>query len=67
MEGARDLAKELEIDGKGRVLDQFSNDDNWIAHYKTTGPEIWNDTNKLLPILFQQWELPEPLLESQDI
>ena len=46
MEGARDLAKELERDGKGRVLDQFSNDDNWIAHYKTTGPEIWSDTSQ---------------------
>lgn len=45
MEGARDLAKEMEADGKGRVLDQFSNPDNTRAHYETTGPEIWRDTN----------------------
>ncbi len=44
MEGARDLAKQMETDGKGRVLDQFSNPDNPLAHYETTGPEIWRDT-----------------------
>ncbi|MFN4998604.1 MAG: cysteine synthase CysM [Betaproteobacteria bacterium] len=44
MEGARDLADEMERDGKGRVLNQFANDDNWMAHYETTGPEIWADT-----------------------
>jgi cysteine synthase B len=44
MEGARDLAKQMEADGKGRVLDQFSNPDNPLAHYETTGPEIWRDT-----------------------
>ncbi len=44
MEGARDLAKEMEADGKGRVLDQFSNPDNPLAHYEGTGPEIWRDT-----------------------
>ena len=44
MEGARDLALEMQADGKGRVLDQFSNPDNPDAHYKTTGPEIWRDT-----------------------
>ncbi len=44
MEGARDLAKEMEAEGKGRVLDQFSNPDNPLAHYETTGPEIWHDT-----------------------
>ncbi|MBK8183590.1 MAG: cysteine synthase CysM [Candidatus Competibacteraceae bacterium] len=44
MEGARDLAARLEREGKGRVLDQFANPDNPLAHYKTTGPEIWRDT-----------------------
>jgi len=45
MEGARDLALQLERDGRGIVLDQFSNMDNPQAHYETTGPEIWRDTN----------------------
>jgi cysteine synthase B len=44
MEGARDLAKNLEEEGKGKVLDQFSNPDNPRAHYESTGPEIWRDT-----------------------
>ncbi len=44
MEYARDLADRMQAEGKGRVLDQFSNDDNWAAHYETTGPEVWADT-----------------------
>ncbi len=44
MEGARDLAKKMEADGKGRVLDQFGNGDNPIAHYNGTGPELWRQT-----------------------
>lgn len=44
MEGARDLALEMQAEGKGKVLDQFSNPDNPLAHYETTGPEIWRDT-----------------------
>ncbi len=45
MEGARDLALQMQDEGKGKVLDQFSNPDNPLAHYETTGPEIWRDTN----------------------
>jgi cysteine synthase B len=44
MEGARDLALALEKEGIGKVLDQFANPDNPDAHYRTTGPEIWRDT-----------------------
>jgi cysteine synthase B len=44
MEGARDLAATMHARGEGHVLDQFSNDDNWLAHYETTGPELWEAT-----------------------
>ncbi|GAA5316176.1 MAG: cysteine synthase B [Candidatus Pelagadaptatus aseana] len=44
MEGARDLAKQMEADGQGRVLDQFANHDNPQAHYDSTGPELWQQT-----------------------
>ncbi|MEJ1295872.1 MAG: cysteine synthase CysM [Candidatus Sedimenticola sp. (ex Thyasira tokunagai)] len=44
MEGARDLADKMEREGEGKVLDQFSNPDNPDAHYQTTGPEIWRET-----------------------
>lgn len=44
MEGAIDLARSMEADGKGRILDQFANPDNPRAHYEGTGPEIWRDT-----------------------
>jgi len=44
MEGARDLADEMGKQGQGFILDQFSNPDNPLAHYQTTAPEIWRDT-----------------------
>lgn len=44
MEEARDLALTMRDEGKGIVLDQFANPDNWGAHYSGTGPEIWHDT-----------------------
>jgi cysteine synthase B len=45
MEGARDLADRMKAEGKGIVLDQFANPDNFAAHVENTGPEIWRDTN----------------------
>jgi len=44
MEGARDLAERMRAEGKGIILDQFANPDNPLAHYRTTGPELWRDT-----------------------
>jgi cysteine synthase B len=44
MEGARDLALAMEAKGEGKVLNQFANPDNPYAHYVSTGPEIWRDT-----------------------
>lgn len=45
MEGARDLAEQMHREGKGLLLNQFANEDNPLAHYEGTGPEIWHDTN----------------------
>lgn len=44
MEGARDLAERMQQQGQGKVLDQFANPDNPLAHYRTTGPELWQAT-----------------------
>ncbi len=44
MEGARDMADRLQAEGKGIILDQFANQDNPLAHYGSTAPEIWHDT-----------------------
>jgi cysteine synthase B len=44
MEGARDLAEAMVREGKGRMLDQFANADNPLAHYRGTGPELWEQT-----------------------
>ena len=46
MEGARDLALEMQAKGEGMVLDQFANPDNPASHFRTTGPEIWRDTDQ---------------------
>ena len=46
IEGSRDYAEEKMNSGDYFMLNQFGNDDNWKAHYKTTGPEIWNDTEQ---------------------
>ena len=45
MEGARDLANSMSNNKEGYVLDQFSNESNYLAHFDTTGPEIWSQTN----------------------
>jgi cysteine synthase B len=48
MEFARDLADKMQREGKGIILDQFANPDNPLAHYETTGPELWRDTKGTL-------------------
>jgi cysteine synthase B len=45
MEMARDVAEKMRDEGRGVILDQFANADNPLAHYETTGPEIWRDTD----------------------
>lgn len=48
IEGARDYAEDKVKAENLFMINQFSNDDNWQAHYKTTGPEVWRDTNNLI-------------------
>ena len=48
MEGARDLAEQMQREGKGYILDQFANPDNPLSHYEGTGPELWRDTRGTL-------------------
>jgi len=48
MELARDMASDMHANGEGVVLDQFANADNWNAHYISTGPEIWSDTDGMV-------------------
>ncbi|WP_217528315.1 cysteine synthase CysM [Vibrio metschnikovii] len=48
MEGARDLALQMQTQGQGKVLDQFNNPDNPLAHFQSTGPEIWQQSHGLI-------------------
>ncbi|MBC3616817.1 cysteine synthase CysM [Vibrio metschnikovii] len=48
MEGARDLALQMQAQGQGKVLDQFNNPDNPLAHFQSTGPEIWQQSQGLI-------------------
>ncbi|MFQ3188148.1 MAG: cysteine synthase B [Gammaproteobacteria bacterium] len=48
MVGARDLAIEMQAQGKAKLLDQFANPDNPLAHFETTAPEIWKQTNQTI-------------------
>jgi cysteine synthase B len=48
MVGARDLAIEMQAQGKAKLLDQFANNDNPLAHFETTAPEIWAQTNQTM-------------------
>lgn len=53
MEGARDLALQMQQEGKGKVLDQFNNLDNPDAHFRSTGPEIWQQSQGKITICFE--------------
>ena len=61
MEGARDMALAMAAKGEAFILNQFANPDNPAAHYKSTAPEIWRDTDGALRTLFPAWGRPARL------
>ncbi len=60
MEGARDLAMRMQAEGKGVVLNQFGNTDNPLAHYETTGPELWQQTQGTITHFISSMVPPAP-------
>ena len=60
MEMARDVAERMRDEGKGRILDQFANADNPLAHFEGTGPEIWEQTGAASRISSAAWVRPGP-------
>ncbi len=67
MEAAIDLARRMEAEGEGRVLDQFANPDNPLAHYQGTGPEIWRDTGGGVTHFVSAMGTPAPSWALPDI
>ncbi len=60
MEGARDLALQMQAQGQGKVLDQFNNPDNPLAHFQSTGPEIWQQSQGLITHFVSSMGQPAP-------
>ncbi len=67
MEYARDLAEQMQKNGEGLILDQFSNPDNPRAHYESTGPEIWRDTGGKITHFISAMGRQEPSSASRNI
>jgi threonine dehydratase len=67
MEYARDLAEQMQRDGKGIILDQFANADNPVAHYESTGPEIWQETEDVSRTSSRPWAPPARLWACRNI